>query len=476
MSKNTSNLDANATDARITCENGCGVKIEGALLRLTCHEVSFELFSASEILQVSEVLANFNVVVRDKRLYSGRAVVSGLINTGPVMICQAHLQDAWLEEDIAGLALQPAQVSSAFSNLIRGWQQVYRILPEFKIVIADIQSFLFELRHWTEEIELGLAGTADGKRVDAEHALIDELVKPLTPCLNHLFENFELASGRIATELEAAHGLYVKRQLHPLLLCSPFMHRIYRKPLGYAGDYEMVNMILREPYEGRSLFAKMLNVWLLGQVPAEGHRNRVRFLTSRLVEAAARTQGRDRPFRVYNLGCGPAQELRDFMAQSHLSDRAEFMLLDFNDETLAYTRRSLEEARRCHHRASRLGLVKKSVAQVIKGGARNVAPQYDLAYCAGLFDYLPDPICKQVMGTLYDTLVPGGLLIATNIDPSNPLRNIMGYIFDWRLIERNGPQMLALMPRGASPDDCKVSSDPTGCNLFLEVRKPDSAS
>ncbi len=76
------------------------------------------------------------------------------------------------------------------------------------------------------------------------------------------------------------------------------------------------------------------------------------------------------------------------------------------------------------------------------------------------------------MGTLYEMLLPGGLLIATNIEPSNPLRNIMGYIFEWRLIERNGPQMLALTPSGASLDDSKVSADPTGCNLFLEVRKP----
>jgi extracellular factor (EF) 3-hydroxypalmitic acid methyl ester biosynthesis protein len=473
MSKNTSNLDANAADARITCENSRGVEIHGALLRLARHEVAFELASASEIVQMSEVLADFKVLVRDKQVYSGRAVVTGLINTGPVVTCRANLEDAWLEEDIAGLALQPAQIPSAFCNLIRGWQQVYKIVPEYKLVIADIQSFLYELRHWTEEVELGLANSASGKRDGTERGLIDGLLKPLTPCLNHLFEKFELASGKIAAELQATHGLYVKRQLHPLLLCAPFMHRIYRKPLGYAGDYEMVNMILRDPCEGSSLFAKVLNVWLLGQVPAEAHRNRVRFLTRRLVEEAARTRERDQPLRVYNLGCGPAQECRDFMAQSELSNRAEITLLDFNDETLAYTRKSLEEARREHHRTTRVQLAKKSVAQVIKAGVRNLPSHYDLVYCAGLFDYLPDPVCKQLMGALYEMLLPGGLLIATNVGPSNPLRNIMDYIFEWRLIERNGSQMRALTPSGASMDDSKASSDPTGCNLFLDVRKRD---
>ena len=53
-----------------------------------------------------------------------------------------------------------------------------------------------------------------------------------------------------------------------LLLSSPFLYRAYQKPLGYAGDYEMVNMIARDPYEGGSLFAKVVNLWFLSQWPA----------------------------------------------------------------------------------------------------------------------------------------------------------------------------------------------------------------
>ena len=58
-------------------------------------------------------------------------------------------------------------------------------------------------------------------------------------------------------------------------MASPFMHRIFAKPLGYAGDYEMVNMILRDPCEGSSLFAKLLNVFILSQVPAVADRKSV---------------------------------------------------------------------------------------------------------------------------------------------------------------------------------------------------------
>ena len=68
---------------------------------------------------------------------------------------------------------------------------------------------------------------------------------------------------------------FTERQLHPLLLCCPFMYRIFAKPLGYAGDYEMMNMIVRNDNEGGSLFAKLLQAYILNQAPAIAVRNRV---------------------------------------------------------------------------------------------------------------------------------------------------------------------------------------------------------
>jgi extracellular factor (EF) 3-hydroxypalmitic acid methyl ester biosynthesis protein len=471
MQNQTPALNARSAEAMVICENSRGAEIHGTLLRLARHEVSFEIYSASDIVQMSEVLSDFRILMREQLLYSGRAVITNLVNAGPVVICQANLQDAWLELDVLNLAKEPTRLHEAFDGLIQSWQKVYKVQPEYKVIIADIQSFLFELRHWVEEVELGLSSLRDRERVEAEREAVEELVKPVTPCLNHLFDKFELATVDIEPELKPTHGIYVKRQLHPLLLCAPFMHRIYRKPLGYAGDYEMVNMILRDPHEGSSLFAKVLNTWFLSQIPAEAHRNRVKLLTKRLVDECMRGRGLNRTTHVFNLGCGPAQEVRDFMRLSELSDRAEITLLDFNDETLAYTLRTLEESRRQSSRGTRVHLVKKSVAQVMKNGMRNTSV-YDFIYCAGLFDYLPDRVCQQLVNMFYGMLSPGGLLLVTNVDISNPIRNIMGYIFEWRLIERNSAQMSQLAPPGADPDDVRITSDPTGCNTFLEVRKP----
>src|ERR1035441_5571203 len=62
---------------------------------------------------------------------------------------------------------------------------------------------------------------------------------------------------------------------------------------------------------------------------------------------------------------------------------------------------------------SRIQLVKKSVQQLLKQADRVVqyssADQYDLIYCAGLFDYLSNKVCRKLMEVFYAMLAPGGL-------------------------------------------------------------------
>jgi extracellular factor (EF) 3-hydroxypalmitic acid methyl ester biosynthesis protein len=165
-----------------------------------------------------------------------------------------------------------------------------------------------------------------------------------------------------------------------------------------------------------------------------------------------------------------------FFAENNLCDQAHLTLLDFSEETLNYARQSLENVRRAHGRRTPLEFIKKSVAQVLKAKDRrsegSASVKYDFIYCAGLFDYLADPMCRHLMALLYDTLAPGGLLLTTNVDSSNPIRYWLSDILDWHLIYRNGQQFRSFAPKTADPDWTSVYADETGVNIFLEVRRP----
>jgi extracellular factor (EF) 3-hydroxypalmitic acid methyl ester biosynthesis protein len=119
-------------------------------------------------------------------------------------------------------------------------------------------------------------------------------------------------------------------------------------------------------------------------------------------------------------------------------------------------------------------LIKKSVHQILKDESKPSVnqPRYDLIYCAGLFDYLSDRICKRLMNIFYSMLAPGGLLIGTNVDFSNPSRNGMEYLLEWHLTYRNKEQLKVLIPDDAPARNVQIMSDDTGVNHFLEIRKP----
>jgi extracellular factor (EF) 3-hydroxypalmitic acid methyl ester biosynthesis protein len=459
-------------DSIIVCQTSQGYTVRATPLRITRDVVAFEVYNPYSILQLSEVLQEFRIIVNDQLIYSGRATVSNLVNTGIMLVCEASLAEGWLDVDLFALVTQPKKLRADFLDFLKEWGRINRILPDYKVVLADIQNYFIDLNRWLEQVELGIRSSPAADRRKTEIEVIQELAPTILPSIDSLFTRFEEIADKVPDDLLPFHRTYAKRQLHPQVLCSPFAYRTYHKPLGYAGDYETVNMILREPLEGSSMFAKTINMWLLRQPSAEAHRNRIKYLTGQLVKETHRLAHQGSIAQILSLGCGPAGEVKNFLIQEELSNNARFTLLDFNDETLQHTAKVLHEAKQQYRRSTEIEMVKKSVHQILKEAGKQPPQKYDLIYCAGLFDYLSDRVCKRLMNILYDMLAPSGLLLATNVHASNPNRNSMDFFLEWHIVHRNHPQLAQLKPDLAPKETFREKQEFTGVNIFIEVRKP----
>ena len=463
-------------DTFIVCRNSQGTEFRATLLRLTRYAVVFEVYNPYSILQLSEVLSDFKMIMSDRMVYSGKAVVSNLVNTGILLVCECTLQDDWLDVDVFGSLHEKGKLQTEFSQFLQEWNKIHQVSDSLKVVVADIQAFFLDMRRWLEQVELGIRSEPSGDRLQMEKDTILQLKDSVTPAISSLFDRYEETTAQIPPELHAIHRSYGKRQLHPMMLCAPFVYRAYQKPLGYAGDYEMINMMLRDPFEGGSLFAKMLNFYLLNQSTCEAHRNRIKQLTEKITEETQRLAREGRNARILNMGCGPAREVQDFISQTDLCEKADFTLMDFNDETLEYARKIMENLKKEKHRATPIAIVKKSVHTILKESFKPFSgtpeKRYDLIYCAGLFDYLEDRICKRLMDYFYGLLEPGGLLLATNVTPSSALRNMLEGLLEWPMIYRDHLQMMALRPEAAPEGSAGTFTESTGVNIFIEVRKP----
>src|SRR5689334_17149192 len=96
----------------VSFESAQGVELHASIVRLGHHRVVFEIYTPAAVVRVSDVLANFRIVLGDAVAYSGRALVSKIINVGTMLICEAEIAEG-------GLRITPLNVSVHESGSLR---------------------------------------------------------------------------------------------------------------------------------------------------------------------------------------------------------------------------------------------------------------------------------------------------------------------------------------------------------------------
>jgi len=466
-------MSVEQTPASISCSNSQGTHLAANVLRLKRYSVVFEIYNPYSIVQTSEVLDDFKIYVDQKIIYSGKATVSSLLNTGIFLVCEVILEDAWIDVQLYG-ASESSSLSDQLQVFFNDWQTSNDIEIPVKLVVSDMENLFVGMQKWLERIDLSIRSTSTRSRVDIEKEVFSEIKEDIVTQFDEMLATFVDATQEIPEKNVPMHKAYIRRQLHPLLLCSPFLYRTYAKPLGYAGDYEMVNMMLRDDQlEGASVFAKLINYAFLKTPPVLAHRNRIDFLVRMIAAQAEEFAKRGKRLKVFNLGCGPAEEVARIIRDEDVADMIDFTLVDFNEETIQYTKKKLDDVRFQSGKQTKVEFVKRSVHQVLKMASQGAKSdeQYDLVYCAGLFDYFSQKVCAKLVSLFVEMVPKDGKVVVTNVSERNPLKEWMEYVMEWTLVHRTDEEMRDLIPKSSSELKSSVELDSTEVNVFLEIEK-----
>ncbi len=426
-----------------------------------------EVYSPLSLVQTSEVLQDLTVRAGQKTVYKGRAVVVSLVNTGLMVVVSVNLMDPWNEMGL----IRPgaAAVADAALAFVQDWPARFNVRREYQVVVSEMRAYFSELARWIEQLDVTgvLPRGADGGLQKDEFLTLSQ---PLLAKGLEYMQWFDREAAAVPEELAPMHRSFAQAAIHPLFLRAPFVHRTFSKPLGYAGDYEMVNQIVGDPWQGPNSYFQLVNYMFLQSGVAQAHRNRIGLLLDQLVALAAQAVQAGRPMRVLNIGCGPAVEIQRLLQQCPDFDKLEFVLVDFSQETLDYTREKLEDLQHGTGKKLHLTMRHESVNQLLK---RAIQPHYldekdkfDYVYCAGLFDYLTDKVCTRLMKYMISQSRIGAKLLVTNVHSSNQDRRCMEHLLEWHLIYREKSDFKKLLPTGLHGTD--VYFDETGVNIFMQ--------
>ncbi|HEX4349717.1 MAG TPA: hypothetical protein VH251_05000, partial [Verrucomicrobiae bacterium] len=198
-----------ARDTQVTFRAGDDqTALHGVPVRMARHIAVFELFNPLVTPRLSEALADFKVSLNDRSIYAGRAVVQNIVNAGTKVVCEVALNEASWQEAEGSLANRPAgEIAEEFNLFLKDWQKFYKVSSEFKVVVADMQTFLHDLRLWLDKVELGLQTVPGPRREEREREILLALCTPALTAFASLFEKFEKLASATEPDARVAHSL-----------------------------------------------------------------------------------------------------------------------------------------------------------------------------------------------------------------------------------------------------------------------------
>jgi hypothetical protein len=423
--------------------------------------------SAEEIPEVGEVIpltiqqsgytifeANARVCRRENTVFGSKVAftfVNGFVEFEKLLARNVQAQ----------IALQSALFSGEVTQLV---PRDYRVFcADILRVLGSYRDLLDENMNIAKQFERGF--DLDGAFEACEARLIqhwrvlwrtgNDLVRPI------------MANREV---LEATKA-FTEVVVTPVMRRGAIWDRGYAKPLGYPGDFEVMNQVYDWERRGTNVYEMLLH--RLGLEVGEFVKTRMEVVRAN-IGMVVQEKGNARAARVLSLGSGPAREVELFLGSAALKNRrVEFTLIDQEQAALSYAIEKTYPHVLSAKGHARVQCLNMSFTDILRGtgGFSNLPPQ-DLIYSVGLLDYLADRRAQALTRRLYESLDSGGLLIVGNMNET-PASSLwpLEFIADWNLNYRGEPELLA-WAQGFQAASVWTELESTERVRLLFVRKP----
>lgn len=226
----------------------------------------------------------------------------------------------------------------------------------------------------------------------------------------------------------------------------------YRKPNGYAGDFELKERISGD-YQTRVQDLKKWDMFWNQQAFVQAIQNNHQYFKKTMKEVEHTSS----PVKVLNVASGSSRSVADYLATNHTD--ATFLCMDNNWKALDYGRLL------CRNHIDQVKFKHGNVADLC-------APEhYDLVWSEGLFDYLNDDAFKVNLKKLLTQTQKKGRLVIGNLCTTNPSQNYMDFL-QWHVNPRSEAHLYYLASCcGVPREKMNVVKDTSGVNLFLHIAR-----
>lgn len=271
------------------------------------------------------------------------------------------------------------------------------------------------------------------------------------------------------------HQRYFQKIIAPLFEESSEVNKqIYRKPLGYPGDYIVMNYIYdysgNNKYLGKLSIEKLINNYTCNVPFAISNIARKEFFKNKIMEVVNRGDG----MKILSVGSGPARELLELTEEGKINKELVFTCLDLEKKALGYAKDKFERLENTNKALIKINYLHKNILELIKNnGFGDLIGKQDLVYASGLFDYLRDRFASRLTKELFQLLNKNCSLFICNASAEKYThRAYYEFLGEWAMIYRTKEELLSWTKNLIDVSDVKFENQTNSINyLFLNIKK-----
>lgn len=309
-----------------------------------------------------------------------------------------------------------------------------------------------------QEVERYLSNHPDewGKFQNEFNSEIDAIFRDIMT-----YEKKNLTEGNVE-KVYKLKKLFI-RKIRKLLYRKEYFEWSMKRPLGYAGDYKIIDDIYRNNPKTTGFERLFDNYFLMCPISA-GVRNRKEDF-KRLISNFIKEKHK-KNVRIMSLACGPCRDILEMLSTKIAP--VESVIFDCYD----HDARALEYAKELLKPFSNVNFIVENVLRMAatKHIALNIKKRYDIIYSTGLFDYLNDKILTRLIANLKTLLKIDGVLLVSNVRDkySNPSSHYMEWTGDWDLIYRDDEEFKDLFIQGGfQKSEIKLQYEQQGIMQYI---------
>lgn len=245
-------------------------------------------------------------------------------------------------------------------------------------------------------------------------------------------------------------------------------NRARTKPLGYAGDYQILTRMWEQICCDHPL-GRLFDRYFLRLAAPRAVRARLQHVAGTLAAHCLEFDGPS--YRVISVVSGPGVDIQTALAALPETRRArvEVTLLDLDPEALEHASERIRELVPEGNLIARRENLYRMASNASLAAELNGV---HLLICTGFFDYLRDDVAVDLLRYFWSCLAPGGRMLVGNFAPHNPTRAYMEWIGNWYLTYRTAEKLRGLAREAGIPDaQFDVQVEHTGVDLFLVAEK-----